>query len=56
MSVGCGIVAGLASFFCQAEDGIRCLVRSRGLGSVYKRQTYTLPEILIHELFIKIAP
>ena len=27
------------SFFCQAEDGIRDLVRSRGLGDVYKRQT-----------------
>ena len=26
------------SFFCQAEDGIRDLVRSRGLGDVYKRQ------------------
>ena len=26
-------------FFCQAEDGIRDLVRSRGLGDVYKRQT-----------------
>ena len=25
-------------FFCQAEDGIRALVRSRGLGDVYKRQ------------------
>ena len=25
-------------FFCQAEDGIRVLVRSRGLGDVYKRQ------------------
>ena len=25
-------------FFCQAEDGIRDLVRSRGLGDVYKRQ------------------
>ena len=24
--------------FCQAEDGIRGLVRSRGLGDVYKRQ------------------
>ena len=24
--------------FCQAEDGIRDLVRSRGLGDVYKRQ------------------
>ena len=25
-------------FVCQAEDGIRDLVRSRGLGDVYKRQ------------------
>ena len=29
------------SLFCvQAEDGIRDLVRSRGLGDVYKRQLY----------------
>jgi len=28
-------------FFFQAEDGIRDLVRSRGLGDVYKRQMYT---------------
>ncbi len=27
-------------FFFQAEDGIRDLVRSRGLGDVYKRQDY----------------
>ena len=27
--------------FFQAEDGIRDLVRSRGLGDVYKRQTLT---------------
>ena len=26
-------------FFFQAEDGIRYLVRSRGLGDVYKRQS-----------------
>ena len=26
--------------FCQAEDGIRDLVRSRGLGDVYKRQGF----------------
>ena len=25
-------------FLCQVEDGIRDLVRSRGLGDVYKRQ------------------
>ena len=29
-------------FFFQAEDGIRDLVRSRGLGDVYKRQVYAL--------------
>ena len=28
-------------FFVQAEDGIRDLVRSRGLGDVYKRQART---------------
>ena len=27
-------------FFFQAEDGIRDLVRSRGLGDVYKRQPF----------------
>ena len=30
-------------FFFQAEDGIRDLVRSRGLGDVYKRQARTNP-------------
>ena len=30
-------------FFFQAEDGIRDLVRSRGLGDVYKRQFYGCP-------------
>jgi len=30
-------------FFFQAEDGIRDLVRSRGLGDVYKRQLPTYP-------------
>ena len=29
-------------FFFQAEDGIRDLVRSRGLGDVYKRQEVLL--------------
>ena len=29
----------LVIFFFQAEDGIRDLVRSRGLGDVYKRQS-----------------
>ena len=33
-------------FFFQAEDGIRDLVRSRGLGDVYKRQLEHWPEFL----------
>ena len=32
------MVGGCFFFFFQAEDGIRDLVRSRGLGDVYKRQ------------------
>ena len=34
-------------FFFQAEDGIRDLVRSRGLGDVYKRQEGTYAELLL---------
>ena len=30
-------------FFFQAEDGIRDLLRSRGLGDVYKRQVHGVP-------------
>ena len=37
MTVECGDVM-FWCFFFQAEDGIRDLVRSRGLGDVYKRQ------------------
>ena len=37
-SVGWGGGGGVFFFF-QAEDGIRDLVRSRGLGDVYKRQS-----------------
>mgnify|MGYP003380498538 CR=1 FL=1 len=33
-----GVGGGGVFFFFQAEDGIRDLVRSRGLGDVYKRQ------------------
>ena len=29
-------------FFFQAEEGIRVLVRSRGLGDVYKRQAWDI--------------
>ena len=36
LSLWCVIV--FVFFFFQAEDGIRDLVRSRGLGDVYKRQ------------------
>ena len=38
----CGIIWCVVSvfFFFQAEDGIRDLVRSRGLGDVYKRQVH----------------
>ena len=32
-------------FFFQAEDGIRALVRSRGLGDVYKRQVLPRPSL-----------
>ena len=39
------VVVGCLSFFFQAEDGIRDLVRSRGLGDVYKRQGQGLPGI-----------
>ncbi len=31
---------GADDFFFQAEDGIRDVERSRGLGDVYKRQDY----------------
>ena len=45
-------------FFFQAEDGIRVLVRARGLGDVYKRQvvdcahgaTYHIAPHVFHEL------
>ena len=34
-------------FFFQAEDGIRDLVRSRGLGDVYKRQILSIVSMII---------
>ena len=34
----CSVLCDWCVFFFQAEDGIRDLVRSRGLGDVYKRQ------------------
>ena len=35
----------LCVFFFQAEDGIRDLVRSRGLRDVYKRQLFALGQL-----------
>ena len=37
-------------FVFQAEDGIRYLVRSRGLGDVYKRQVSQIPNNLVRIL------
>ena len=38
-------VIDMLCFFFQAEDGIRDLVRSRGLGDVYKRQVFVIGSI-----------
>ena len=38
----------LLCFFFQAEDGIRDLVRSRGLGDVYKRQDLVREPVVQH--------
>ena len=40
-------------FFFQAEDGIRVLVRSRGLGNVYKRQ---VGERCTHRRYVPTVP
>ena len=40
-------------FFFQAEDGIRSLVRSRGLGDVYKRQFLRFIFCLIKNVLLK---
>ena len=44
-----------AVFFLQAEDGIRDLVRSRGLGDVYKRQRAYADSSLFPEDFARQA-
>ena len=36
-------------FLFQAEDGIRYLVRSRGLGDVYKRQGFA-PDTVVQQI------
>ena len=43
-------------FFFQAEDGIRDLVRSRGLGDVYKRQIEDRAIELCGRYVFKISP
>ena len=45
LGIGCrgDCVLFVSVFFFQAEDGIRDLVRSRGLGDVYKRQVKPEP-------------
>ena len=39
-------------FFFQAEDGIRDVVRSRGLGDVYKRQVVGIITILVYLILV----
>ena len=48
----------MSIFFFQAEDGIRYLVRSRGLGDVYKRQLHergTTYQHILDEIRIELA-
>ena len=45
------MTGGGGGVFCQAEGGIRNLVRSRGLGDVYKSQG---PEVTVYCWVIKI--
>ena len=42
-------------FFFQAEDGIRDLVRSRGLGDVYKRQRMFMATQLVLLAYLMLA-
>ena len=42
-----GVYIGGLGFFFQAEDGIRDLVRSRGLGDVYKRQVVRPGDVVV---------
>ena len=41
-------------FFFQAEDGIRDLVRSRGLGDVYKRQRFKGKKGAAYDIFLSV--
>ena len=53
MSMTVGMSCASVSFFFQAEDGIRDLVRSRGLGDVYKRQVSEHPEQPEHDVGVR---
>ena len=49
----------LRCFFFQAEDGIRYLVRSRGLGDVYKRQiiaNFMAYRTDLHQVWMVVSP
>ena len=50
-----GRILSSSCFFFQAEDGIRDLVRSRGLGDVYKRQRLALAWTLAHDPPLSLA-
>ena len=41
-------------FFFQAEDGIRDLVRSRGLGDVYKRQVVDMTRSVLDDMRLEV--
>ena len=43
-------------FFFQAEDGIRDLVRSRGLGDVYKRQVLATFDLGFRRAALRLIP
>ena len=49
------VMCNVCFFFFQAEDGIRDLVRSRGLGDVYKRQGSATPVSLIGREILQYA-
>ena len=54
--LGCEAVCWVVFFFFfQAEDGIRDLVRSRGLGDVYKRQRLTPEDITAFKPALRVA-
>ena len=51
----CVLLASLVLCFFQAEDGIRDLVRSRGLGDVYKRQDRILDKGIVVDAWVRVS-